>query len=101
MSRPERRPRINRLPSPLPVAAVPSPLVFDDVQAARLVREIDEAALVHGDVVGERRLLAIARLGNEMTLLLGKGGIVDVDDTKPGAEPGDVEQAILVHPLAQ
>src|SRR4030081_1872884 len=78
-----------------------SPLEFDHVQAARLVGEVDEAAVVLGDVVGERRLLPVARLRDDVALLPGLGGIADVDDPQPGAEPGDVDQTVLVHPLAQ
>src|SRR3979490_1796532 len=73
----------------------------DHAQPPRLVREVDEAAVVLRDVVGERRLLPVARLRDDVALLPGLGGIADVDDPQPGAEPGDVDQTVLVHPLAQ
>jgi hypothetical protein len=35
-----------------------SPVKFDYIQPARFVGEVDEATVVHGNVVGQRRLLA-------------------------------------------
>src|SRR6266545_5945194 len=74
---------------------------LDRIHAALLVGHEQHAAVVLVDIVGQRRLHAVARLRDEIAALLRIGRIADVDDAQTGGEPGDVEQAVLVHLLAQ
>src|SRR5690348_5158665 len=72
---------------------------LDHVEAARLVDDIEQAARVLRDVVGLRRVMAFAGLGNEIAAFLRMRRVGDVDDAQAAAEPGDVEQAIRVDAL--
>src|SRR3954447_17378892 len=85
--------------SALSAGQTPSAGELDHVHAAPLVGHDQQTAVVLIDVIAQRRLHVIGRLRNEIAELLGIGGIMDVDDAQPGAEPGDIKAAILVHLL--
>src|SRR5687767_14721633 len=78
-----------------------SAVEFDHVEAAHLVGEIDETAVIPGHVVGPRYILPGRRLRDEEAAFGRIRRILDVDDPQAGNEPGDVEQTILVDLLPQ
>src|SRR5687767_8689697 len=69
-------------------------LEFEYVESVVAVREIDQAALVHVDVVALRAGLARGGLGDEVADFLGRAGFLDVDDAEPPGEPRAVHQRV-------
>ena len=67
----------------------PNAAGFDDVDAVHAIDEIDEPAIVDRHVVGRRPLRAGGRIGQEMTDLLRRERIGEVDQPQPLREPGE------------
>src|SRR3546814_7692448 len=68
---------------------------LQNVEAAVAVAHVDDAVLIHVDVVGLRARLAADRLRHEGADLLRREGIGDVDDAQPAGEPGGEDQRIV------
>src|SRR3546814_1519579 len=68
---------------------------LQNVEAAVAVEHVDDAVLIHVDVVGLRARLAADRLRNEGADLLRREGIGDVDDAQPAGEPGGEDQRLV------
>src|SRR3546814_17382655 len=68
---------------------------LQNVEAAVAVEHVDDAVLIHVDVVGLRARLAADRLRNEGADLLRREGIGDVDDAPPAGEPGGEDQRLV------
>src|SRR5581483_8965504 len=69
--------------------------VLHDVHPAVVaVSEVDEALLVHEDVVDLRRALALGRGRHEVAHFLGAVGVRQVGDPQPGVVPGAEDQVL-------
>src|SRR3546814_5640083 len=66
-----------------------------NVEAAVAVEHVDDAVLIHVDVVGLRARLAADRLRNEGADLLRREGIVDVDDAQRSEEHTSELQSLM------
>src|SRR3546814_13536676 len=71
---------------------------LQNVEAAVAVEHVDDAVLIHVDVVGLRARLAAARPPNAGADLLRREGHGDVDDAQPAAQPGGEAQPLRPPP---
>src|SRR4029079_18614272 len=74
---------------------------LDNVEAADLVGEEDQAAVVLGDVVGPRHVAPRRRLRNDEALLPRMDRIADVDHPQARCEPRHIKHAVAIHDLAK
>ena len=62
---------------------------FDDIYSANAVDEVDQPAIVDGDVVGGGTLLAGGRIGEVVADFAGSERVCDVDEAQALGEPAN------------